>query len=265
MGRHQAVQRSMEYGDRRRIRRRGQDTQQNTQQNIRQIRYPSDRTLSRSSPSGRPPRQNAPEMAGLARFVRRHPFAVLIGAWVFLLSLAGTAAISMIKIDASQPSIPGVATSPSTESVVPSQRKEQVEPIENSQRKVTEITQTEKGILPIASLGAIALSCAAGCILISRWLRPQLAQSSDPSLRKPASLASSSRKSSLSLPSSHSPIFSGSSTKSVAGTLSDTVAAKATITIVPTDQSHPLDWQEPSLADNLDLRQRRPLSYWLQK
>lgn len=33
--------------------------------------------------------------------------------------------------------------------------------------------------------------------------------------------------------------------------------------VLPADQSHPLDWDEPSLADSLDLRQRRPLSDWL--
>jgi hypothetical protein len=33
--------------------------------------------------------------------------------------------------------------------------------------------------------------------------------------------------------------------------------------VIPVEQTHPLDWDEPSLADSLDLRQRRSLSDWL--
>jgi hypothetical protein len=36
------------------------------------------------------------------------------------------------------------------------------------------------------------------------------------------------------------------------------------VTVIQEGQDHPLDWNEPSLADSLDLRQRRPLSYWLE-
>jgi hypothetical protein len=41
------------------------------------------------------------------------------------------------------------------------------------------------------------------------------------------------------------------------------VPVETSVTVVPADRDHPLDWDEPSLADSLDLRQRRPLSYWL--
>lgn len=39
---------------------------------------------------------------------------------------------------------------------------------------------------------------------------------------------------------------------------------ETTATVVPDQQDHPLDWIEPSLADVLDLRRRRSISFWLQ-
>ncbi len=35
------------------------------------------------------------------------------------------------------------------------------------------------------------------------------------------------------------------------------------VTVVPTDQSHPLDWSEPRLAEAVDLRKRKPIKSWL--
>ena len=36
-----------------------------------------------------------------------------------------------------------------------------------------------------------------------------------------------------------------------------------TVTVIPAEASHPLDWQEESLADTMDIRKRRSLSSWL--
>jgi hypothetical protein len=39
--------------------------------------------------------------------------------------------------------------------------------------------------------------------------------------------------------------------------------AKAIVTVVPSDQSHPLDWDDGSLVNAMDIRKRHPLSSWL--
>jgi hypothetical protein len=41
------------------------------------------------------------------------------------------------------------------------------------------------------------------------------------------------------------------------------IAKEPIVTVVPAEQSHPLDWDENSLVNAMDLRKRRPLSSWL--
>ncbi|MCU0566993.1 MAG: hypothetical protein MUF49_10390 [Oculatellaceae cyanobacterium Prado106] len=113
------------------------------------------------------------------------------------------------------------------------------------------VAQTEPEVqqsllLPYLSFGAIALSCTVGCLMLSQVLKsppsPRLTRSSFLSHSQP--------------------------TQTIPGQTEEFQTPPAqsedsSVTIVPEDQSHPLDWDEPSLADSLDLRQRRPLSYWL--
>jgi hypothetical protein len=83
--------------------------------------------------------------------------------------------------------------------------------------------------LPLVSFGAIAVSCTLGCLALSQVVRP---------VARPQRL----------------PSAAAAQTES---------AESTSAVVVPTEQDHPLDWDEPSLADSLDLRQRRPLSHWL--
>ncbi|WP_421654680.1 hypothetical protein [Leptothermofonsia sp. ETS-13] len=39
--------------------------------------------------------------------------------------------------------------------------------------------------------------------------------------------------------------------------------APVPVTVVPSEESHPLDWGDPSLADLMDIRKRRSLSSWI--
>jgi hypothetical protein len=115
--------------------------------------------------------------------------------------------------------------------------------------------------LPLFALGAVALSCAIGCLWLSYRLaaRPPKVQTRLPA-RTPrlprASTATQQSARSSTNQSSKAPLPEMRSNDADASTPAVTV-------ILSSQESHPLDWDEPSLADNLDIRQQRPLSYWL--
>jgi hypothetical protein len=171
-----------------------------------------------------------------------------------------------------------------------------------------------QGKVPLWMFGAIAVTCTAGSILVSRQLKPGAAVSpvaparrrrqkrrSQPvvstqsqrrrkvakarkkvSPRQPQRLKPYSPEA-LFAPSVHPPIPGPPAIAPppiqprVAGSLSFVVAKASVraeqqavqsakpvpVTVVPAEHSHPLDWTEPCLADDLDLRKRKPIQSWL--
>jgi hypothetical protein len=149
--------------------------------------------------------------------------------------------------------------------------------------------------LQIGSLGAIALSCAAGTLFISHRLnRPQkpkkLQKLPAPHLSQRSQLAKRSTPTQPTLPvrphtlpprlKPSSPLAASLSaatgaspgsraTQSIARepiareSMREPIAKEPIVTVVPAEQSHPLDWDENSLVNAMDLRKRRPLSSWL--
>lgn len=147
---------------------------------------------------------------------------------------------------------------------------------------------------PLSAGSLLMLSCAGGCFLLSQWLKPTKPHPSLHRTTKQKSAASSNKQpAGPEMPSVRTetnssadalpePIIGAGQEISPIALSDDQVdrnlrqatskipnseipEAEPAIqaTIVPAHQDHPLDWDEPSLADNLDLRQRRPLSYWL--
>jgi hypothetical protein len=175
----------------------------------------------------------------LIQAVQRHAVILLLGAWLLSLSVAGVAFIGMIKVDRAEQ--PSPVAAPATQVLPPT-------------ASFTKQQAGERQTLPLLSLGAIAFSCAIGCLLLSRRLHPRQptrrlefsASSRAGATRRLADSTSPKANSSLQQPSSQT-----HATNSVP------------VTVLPPDQSHPLDWDEPSLADSLDIRQKRPLSHWL--
>lgn len=152
---------------------------------------------------------------------------------------------------------------------------------------------------PLSAGSMLLLSCAGGCFLLSQWLKPQpaakrlvdsRARTIRPKTARSAQTITGSDKtlptiadhsSGLSQPPKRPPVLASEVSR-----LKDTLpeqcegeqagdrtilepvpesepATEVTVTVMPNGEIHPLDWDEPSLADNLDLRQQRPLSYWL--
>ncbi len=161
--------------------------------------------------------------------------------------------------------------------------------------------QPAASVSPQSAVGAIALSCAAGCFLLSQGLRskptakrrivsetrrsalkqtqpsPQQAQQIEATnsaetpyaeIVTPASVQPhppNGTSISFDLGVSSPQAAEDISPEAILSTAmpTDTPPIQVEVTVLPANQSHPLDWNEPSLADSLDLRQRRPLSYWL--
>jgi len=131
-------------------------------------------------------------------------------------------------------------------------------PAVESPNTPTPVSVEGKDSLPLWSFGAIALSCAVATLMVSQRLR-QI-----PGPRKPAKRA---RANPRSLPvaqigASGKAIASGS--KSAAPNQFTKVlqsSEETSVSVVPTEETHSLDWDEASLAD-IDIRYRHPLSSW---
>ena len=115
--------------------------------------------------------------------------------------------------------------------------------------------RSQGGGLPLLSLMAIALTCATGCIVLLRSLQPRRPTKRLQPLTSRSARAGKSRRS----PEGSRTAASRTQPGSAAGSL-----GTVEVSLVPHEMQQPLDWDEPSLADSLDLRQRQPLSHWLQ-
>ena len=118
---------------------------------------------------------------------------------------------------------------------------------------------------PLWMVVAIALSCGSGCLVILRLLnrpneRPKVQK---PIKRYPASLTPSHLKTwephHFKIP----PVFAPS--QPLQPIVSMQAATKPLVTVLPTDQKHPLDKSKESLADLMDIRKQNSLSAILQK
>jgi hypothetical protein len=182
----------------------------------------------------------------LAKSTALHALLFLAAVWVALLMTARFAVMDIVQLPAAQPSESLSSTSkpqdakPET-SLNPSLPSSALSP------KPPSTSSTHH--LPLLSLSVVALTCAAGCLALSQVMK----------LRQPAMRRSSSSVigSQRSIASAQTPALP------VVDPALESAAIPVSVVLLPESQSHPLDWEEPSLADNLDLRQQRPLSYWL--
>ncbi|PSB06418.1 hypothetical protein C7B76_29660 [filamentous cyanobacterium CCP2] len=193
----------------------------------------------------------------------QHPFWLVGMAWGVTVFVAGVAAINIVKIEPleQQPSIaPTVSahaqpdetqTGPSAEPL--SQSEQEANSPLQSQNPARPVQASEEDNLPFLTLGFVAFSCAVGCFMLSRRAEPRHVGNRSHTTHGYRQLP---KRSSSTKSRSKQKVDRTASSSSHA-------ADKTTVTVISPDEAHPLDWQEPSVADNLDMRQRRPLSYWL--
>jgi len=155
------------------------------------------------------------------------------------------------------------------------------------------------GRIPLWLFGAIALSCTAGSVLVSRQLarpapfsrtskpfpKPTLPTPAPPPSQKETKPRRLSSYVATEFPFPYSqPLLSRASTaqthrsttvtppkphKAPSAKLPDTArpiaqtSSEVPVAVVPSDENHPLDWGNASLADKLDIRKQRSVSSWL--
>jgi uncharacterized membrane protein YdfJ with MMPL/SSD domain len=176
----------------------------------------------------------------MMQWVRRHPIASIFGVWVVLIALAGLSTATLVHTSTEATGTESAGTEAAVaEAKMTALPEGQAEPTPVFLTQHTPEMQDGQS-MPLISFGAIAVSCTLGCLLLSQVVRP------------------APRPAAKRLYQSRSTALGRSASDSKDGATSDSA-----VTVVPTEQNHPLDWDEPSLADSLDLRQRRPLSHWL--
>jgi hypothetical protein len=214
------------------------------------------------------PRSHQPDSAPLKMSALRnwlHPFVWIGLGWGISMLAAGIAAVHIVRIEPLEElsSPPARSENPS-----PSSADSFTEQFGGTDDKTSIQARTPQAQatpaannLPFLTLGLMAFSCAIGCFLISHRSRSNhigrrsITSSSYRQLpRNPSSVRSRKR-------------MEPTGQTNPAAKYEDPAAANSStnspVTILPPNEAHPLDWDEPSVADNLDLRQRRPLSHWL--
>lgn len=181
-------------------------------------------------------------------FLRQHPVVFWSATWVSLLLLMGLSVTTLMSPEFSKhEDLPTVVITPTPEVVEPEERGQSV---------------------PVWSFGAIALSCAAGSLALSRKLK------SSPRPRKPALHASVAPRPKQPKPKPSSKLVPRPP-QATAMAQAQALAAQppqvgrnpsqvvSQVTVMPSEHMHPLDWDEPSLADSVDLRKRTSVARWL--
>jgi len=177
--------------------------------------------------------------------VRRYPISSIVGVWATLLLLGGLSTAALVNVNNSK----AAKSTQVPSSVVPSL---------NSEILPTQYSSTadhQQPGLPWFSFGAIALTSTLGCLLFVQTLRSTGYQPVPRKVSKAKGFTPSAEidcQDSLASP-----------PQSQSEDSSNAAALVKSVMVVPKQQNHPLDWDEPSLADSLDMRQRRPLSHWL--
>ncbi|MGV0027899.1 hypothetical protein [Phormidesmis priestleyi] len=173
----------------------------------------------------------------LVTFTHHHPFLLWSGVWLLMVSLTWVGVRSLIHIDPGEVETPQpglVADAPQTQKPPQFEAK------------------------PASSFGllvAIALGCGGMSFLLAKQLTPTKPQPrlvTRPKLRSPkVRTAISSSDPQGVVPKSQTPILQAAA---------PVVTRPPTVTVVPSEEAHPLDWGDASLADMMDIRKQKSIS-----
>lgn len=230
------------------------------------VKSPSQAQFARSSPRQRK-RAHSPWLL------------FVFGLWVVSLASAVLATRSLLDPNVASSSFAGITAIEGPEAAVSPSEPVAASPVtEESNLPGAALDESyfyqppETGHLPIVALGSIALSCAMGCILVSRALHPRR---SPPRLlhrsAKPGDAQHTAAKShrqgratsAAEPPATPVPQMPPMLPAQIVHPPRDEgkPATPAIVAVLPADQAVPLDWKETSLADSLDLRQRQSLRF----
>ncbi len=182
----------------------------------------------------------------LVAFVQRYPVLLWSGVWVLLVAIIWFSATGLTHVDTFE--------------------VEQSQPEIGADASQTALLKPRLQAKPASSLGllmAIAVSCGVTSLLLSKQFTPAKAQRGlvikrqtafpDQPLETVAHPPSPSAESKLSRQSAGDAV----------PRRSPPVETQPTVTVLPPEENHPLDWGDASLADLMDIRKQTSLSNYL--
>jgi len=225
---------------------------------------------------------------GFPRQARHQPFytrplVLWGGVWVTLLVVGAVAAKGLLSAgpveekpeselmaqDAAEPAMPDTSSTPAqiqqTPSTLPTFTRVP-ELLPEPSPKPPKVAQKPAGV-PLWLYGAIAFGCTAGSVLISLGFKratpprkPAKRGKTKPQpvptakVRKPQQRSAPKRRPVSPTARERSPIPA-----------EPAFIVEPMVTVLPPEESHPLDWDEATLADMMDLRKRQSLASLLRK
>lgn len=217
-------------------------------------------------PSNNPPEQQH-RFYYLKQLLNDHPFVCCAGLWVTLVALGGVAILGLVNAGPIEPEA-SLSSSPVTtfQKAIPIKKlpKSQPKPIEETPSPFVQQDVTPRQDFPLWLFGAIALGCAGGSLLITHLLIQSNQTSSFQKRLKPTGTIRKKRRNpdTVSRPVSREPQEGENHLNKL--TLNNPPAKTgqklAQITVLPPEQSHPLDGGRENLAEVMDLRKRYSLT-----
>ncbi|MBD2460998.1 hypothetical protein H6G89_08070 [Oscillatoria sp. FACHB-1407] len=173
------------------------------------------------------------------RLLWEHPLVFWSGIWVLLLLITGIAVTSLMSPELSR-----------------------VNPDSPDSPQPNVSTDVSSRTLPAWALGTITLSCIAGSLLISQRFKQVRRESRSPQSNTAAeSLPLAEQSSDLALPlplPAASPTMAALPAMTVVTPIYEPPEPEQpVVTVVPADESTPLDWEDAGLAEIMDIRYRR--------
>lgn len=229
------------------------------------------------APVDRQPRQQQDSAGIWFSLMRRYSPLLLVIAWVLLLGAAIAAVTAIVdpKFSVQSSALRSKSSAAPSSALIESDQLPMQQLTGPVQPRRSSSTETRS---PLSTGGALLISCAGGCLLLSRCLQPQSAPRRKRRIPKldtraqPLVFETANEASRAAIPDAPTgPISSGIAQyppqseprhRQPEGFAASSLP-ETPVSVLASDQIHPLDWDGPSLADSLDLRQKRPLSYWL--
>lgn len=214
-----------------------------------------------------PDQQDRSQFLFLKKLLDSHPIAFWGGLWIVLMSLGGVAAFGLLNPGPIEQA--GSKPTPITEvsiptPTLPSPTRQQPTParVKASTPALTQETSTNEG-LPLSLFAAIAIGCAVGSLLVTRALQSPDESDPTPKRIKPITttrkkrqrLSKSHRVAKMPKPAKSEPIK-----ETLGKQRQATNNQLAQVTVLPPEESHPLDGGKENLAELLDLRKRQSLT-----
>lgn len=191
----------------------------------------------------------------LRQLLHKHPFLCFGGLWVLFVLLGSMSAVRLVSPGPMEQE--ASKSTPALTTVLESKPKQPA--------PTTVLESKPKQHMPLALFGTVAIGCAVGSLFITQALRYS-SQNHQPSrILKTAATTSRKKRRQPSqkghpVPSTQQPISSALTYQPVNNRLATTNKQPTQITVLPPEESHPLDKGNESLAEMMDLRKRKSLT-----